>query len=130
MDGYLEVGKYYNYLFEDIVIGDENFSRAKISFRVKSIKVNLKRDEEYEPKDVVSDKFFRKEDGSLDYAKYEFEHYIETSFGIDDEKEIVDSNFIIIENHDEIEKVKASIESHVACQADYDEAMASKYPEY
>lgn len=126
----LEAGKYYNLVFENFAVDGENLGGGKIPFRVKSIKVALIEDEEYEPQDVASDKLFRKEDGSLDYDKYEFEHYIETSFSIDDEREIIDSNFIIIENQDEIEKAKASIESHMACQADYDEAMASRYPEY
>lgn len=130
MNKYLEVGKYYNLVIEDFTAEGENLGGGKIPFRVKSIKVALVKNEEYEPQDVASDKLFRKKDGSLDYDKYEFEHYIETSFSIDDEREIIDSNFIIIENQDEIEKAKASIESHIAYQTDYDEAMASKYPEY
>ena len=130
MNKYLEVGKYYNFMFENFVVEGKNLGGGKFPFRVKSIKVALVEDEEYEPQDVESDKLFRKEDGSLDYDKYEFEHYIEASFGIEDERDIIDSNFIIIENQDEIEKAKTSIESHIAYQADYDEAMASKYPEY
>lgn len=130
MNKYLEVGKYYNLVIEDFTAEGKNLGGGKIPFRVKGIKVALIEDEEYEPQDVASDKLFRKKDGSLDYDKYEFEHYIEASFGVDDEREIVYSNFIIIENQDEIEKAKASIESRLAYQADYDEAMASKYPEY
>ena len=121
MNKYLEVGKYYNFMFENFVVEGKNLGSGKIPFRVKSIKVALIEDEEYEPQDVASDKLFRKKDGSLDYDKYEFEHYIETSFGVDDERELTDGNFMVIENQDEIEKAKASIELEVDVDATEEE---------
>ncbi len=125
MSKHLEAGKYYNLILED-----KNLGEYRIPFKTKSIKATSLEDDESEPQNVKSDKPFRRADGTLDYNKYEFEHYIETSFDLNYESEIIDGDFIVITKYDKIKKAKASIKNHLAYQADYDEAMASKYPEY